>query len=236
LNGIYKRDVEVGLKKGRECVEKSIRVSKSIEVSKAWVRRDGGEVNLKQNIKICRRIVGIRGGGKGSLSHKRCVSGVVGLGLVGGMEPRGEANLGEARRDNVICLKDVGMKPKERSMQSLRRGQSTFGRREIENENVKLASKIQNYKSPLARDRILKASDKFLNAKKFLTNFKLEPRLKILPPVELRDNIQLYLSPEKGLKVASQYSEIFDGSEGPDARDLEKNDSPERNKLDFHET
>jgi hypothetical protein len=160
----------------------------------------------------------------------------VGLGLVGGRELRGEANLGEARRDNVIYLKDVGMKPAERSVESLRRGLSTFVRREMANENVKLALKIQNYKSPLARGRILKASDKFLNAKKFLTNFKLEPRLKILPPVELRDNIQLYLSPEKGLKVASQYSEIFDESEGPVAPDLKKNDSPERNKLDFHET
>jgi hypothetical protein len=135
----------------------------------------------------------------------------------------------------VICLKDIGMKPAERSMQSLRRGLSTFDRREMVNESIKLASKIQNYRSPLARDRILKASDKFLNAKKFLTNFKLEPRLKILPPVELRDNIQLCLSSEKGLKVASQYSEIFHRSEGSIASDL-KVDSPERNKLDFHET
>jgi hypothetical protein len=135
----------------------------------------------------------------------------------------------------VICLKDIGMKPAERSVQSLRRGLSTFERREMANESIKLASKIQNYKSPLGRDRILKASDKFLNAKKFLTNFKLEPRLKILPPVELRDNIQLYLSPEKGLKVESQYSEIFHISVGSIASDL-KVDSPQRNKLDFHET
>jgi hypothetical protein len=56
----------------------------------------------------------------------------------------------------VICLKDIGMKPAERSMQSLRRGLSTFDRREMVNESIKLASKIQNYRSPLGRDRILK--------------------------------------------------------------------------------
>jgi hypothetical protein len=81
LNVIYKRDVEVGLKKGRESVEKSIRVSKSIEVSKAWLRRDGSDVNLRGNLKIFSRILGIKGKDKGSLSHKRNVSAVVCFGF-----------------------------------------------------------------------------------------------------------------------------------------------------------
>jgi hypothetical protein len=225
----------VGLKKGREGIEKTIRESKSIEAHKAWLKKEESDVNLKENFKIYSRILKIKGKDKGSLSHQRNVSAVVFLDLGGDREPSPKANLVSPRRDVVYRIKDIGMKPAERSTQSLRRGLCSFDRREMANENVKLASKIQNYKSPLARDRILKASDKFLNAKKFLTNFKLEPRLKVLPPVALRDNIQLYLAPEKGLKVTSQYSEIFDGSEGSVGSDL-KDDSPVRNKPDFHET
>jgi hypothetical protein len=93
LNGIYKRDVEVGLKKGRECVEKSIRVSKSIEVSKAWMRKDGSDVNLRENLKIYSRILGIKGKDKGSLSHKRNVSAVLFSDLGGDREPSPKAYL-----------------------------------------------------------------------------------------------------------------------------------------------
>merc|ERR1711935_381346 len=99
-------------------------------------------------------------------------------------------NLNSSDKNGVYALKDVGMKPGERLKQNLRRGLSMYDRREMTKSNVCLASKMSSYKSPLNRDRILKASDKFLNAKKFLTNFKQPPRLQLLPPVELRDKFQ----------------------------------------------